>query len=313
MHAAERGYVLLIQPLLAAGANPDERAADGATALFIAAVREHAEIVSRLIEGGANPAVKGPKNKTALDVARDGQNMEVVMAFGAVALEPKCPNVPNPGGTECWNKISNKTECYLWNSFTDRKERRTWSGNVTWSGDCLNGVASGRGKQVWMYRVEDSPWYNATKDYKYRTDGKWKTASIEGMLKYGKAHGQQIVRYELSDFFLVNGRACSSCSYGVCFPQGRYAAEGEIVEKGPVVNGRRHGVWVEVVPNMVGNCKGRFVWIDYNSAHKAHGVREGRYEDGQKHGVWIVQSGSYCLRVSWRHGTHVRSGGWGDC
>ena len=119
MHAVDRGYVLLIQPLLAAGANPDERTPDGATALFIAAVHEHVEIISELIKGGANPAVKGPKNKTAVDVARDGQNMEVILAFGAVALEPKCPQAPNPGGTECWMKITNKSGCYLWNSFTE--------------------------------------------------------------------------------------------------------------------------------------------------------------------------------------------------
>ena len=70
MHAANKGYTLLVPPLLEAGADPDVRAADGATALFIAALLGHTEIIDLLMKAGAEVSVKGPKGKTAADAAR---------------------------------------------------------------------------------------------------------------------------------------------------------------------------------------------------------------------------------------------------
>ena len=70
MHAAEKGYKLMVRPLLEARADPDVQAADGATALFMAAVHGHAEIIELLTKFGANASIKGPKGKTAMDVAR---------------------------------------------------------------------------------------------------------------------------------------------------------------------------------------------------------------------------------------------------
>ena len=72
MHAAKKGYKLLVPPLLKAGAKPNLQAADGATALFIAALRGDSEIVELLMKAGADPSIKGPKGKTAegLMVAR---------------------------------------------------------------------------------------------------------------------------------------------------------------------------------------------------------------------------------------------------
>ena len=70
MHAANKGYKLLVPPLLKAGAKPNLRATDGATALFIAALRGHSEIIAALMKAGADPAIKGPKGRTAQDIAR---------------------------------------------------------------------------------------------------------------------------------------------------------------------------------------------------------------------------------------------------
>ena len=47
MYAADKGYTLLVPPLLKAGAKPNLRAADGATALFIAALRVRASRAPR--------------------------------------------------------------------------------------------------------------------------------------------------------------------------------------------------------------------------------------------------------------------------
>ena len=70
MHAANKGYKLMVGPLLKAKADPDLRAADGATALFMAAVQGHSEIIELLVKAGADISIRGPKGKTAVEVAR---------------------------------------------------------------------------------------------------------------------------------------------------------------------------------------------------------------------------------------------------
>lgn len=69
MHAASKGYTLMVESLLEAKADPDVRAADGATALFMTAVQRHSEIIELLMKAGADISIKGPKGKTATDVA----------------------------------------------------------------------------------------------------------------------------------------------------------------------------------------------------------------------------------------------------
>ena len=70
IHAVDKGYKLLVPPLLAAKADPNARLADGATALFIAALHGHSEIIASLMKAGADPKIRGPKGRTAVDVAR---------------------------------------------------------------------------------------------------------------------------------------------------------------------------------------------------------------------------------------------------
>ena len=70
MHAANKGYKLMVGPLLNAKADLDVQAADGATALFMAAVQGHSEIIELLVKAGADMFMRGPKGKTAVDVAR---------------------------------------------------------------------------------------------------------------------------------------------------------------------------------------------------------------------------------------------------
>ena len=70
MHAANKGYVLLVDILLRSGASPDIRAADGATALFIATMNAHPEAIALLMRAGASVSTRGPRGLTAVDVAR---------------------------------------------------------------------------------------------------------------------------------------------------------------------------------------------------------------------------------------------------
>ena len=70
MYVVDKGYVLLVEPLFQAKADPDLRAPDGATSLFMAAAHGHGEIIPLLMQAGANPTIKGPKGKTVVDVAQ---------------------------------------------------------------------------------------------------------------------------------------------------------------------------------------------------------------------------------------------------
>ena len=65
MHAANKGYTLMLPALIEGGADLDYRAADGATALFVAALLGHSEIVDELVKAGADPTIRGPRGETA--------------------------------------------------------------------------------------------------------------------------------------------------------------------------------------------------------------------------------------------------------
>ena len=89
MHAANKGYALLVPLLLKAGSKIDLRAPDGATALFISAVHGHSEVIGPLMKAGADISIKGPRGKTAVDLARaaygapedlDGKNLDPAIA-----------------------------------------------------------------------------------------------------------------------------------------------------------------------------------------------------------------------------------------
>lgn len=86
MHAANKGYTLLVDSLLGAGADTDLRAADSATVLFIAALHGHAEIVAALIRAGADASVRGPKGMTPLEVAQERGHTKILELPEVVAL-----------------------------------------------------------------------------------------------------------------------------------------------------------------------------------------------------------------------------------
>ena len=65
MHAANKGYTLMLPALIEGGAALDYRAADGATALFVAALLGHSDIADVLMEAGADPTIRGPRGETA--------------------------------------------------------------------------------------------------------------------------------------------------------------------------------------------------------------------------------------------------------
>ena len=78
MHAVNKGFPLLVEPLLDAKADPDLRATDGATALFMAAVHGHKDMVDQLLQAGADISIKGPTSKTPTEIAKLRNDTDVV-------------------------------------------------------------------------------------------------------------------------------------------------------------------------------------------------------------------------------------------
>ena len=98
MHAANKGYKLMVGPLLKAKANPDIQAADGATALFMATVHGHSEIIELLVKAGTDIWIKGPKGKTVVDVAESRRDSAVFRALRV----PETVVVPAGSFTTGW-------------------------------------------------------------------------------------------------------------------------------------------------------------------------------------------------------------------
>ena len=86
MHAANKGYTLLVPLLLEAKAEVDIRAPDGATALFIAAVHGHAEVFARLMQAGADASIAGPQGRTPVEVAQLRDHSRLLAVPEVVAL-----------------------------------------------------------------------------------------------------------------------------------------------------------------------------------------------------------------------------------
>ena len=78
MHAASRGYTLVVASLLRAGADSGIRAVDGATALYMASERGHLEIVKMLLDADADPGVMGPRGRRAVEAAAEGGHPRIV-------------------------------------------------------------------------------------------------------------------------------------------------------------------------------------------------------------------------------------------
>ena len=87
MHAAAKGYTLMVDLLLQAEADLGMRAVDGATALYLASANGHLEIVGILARAGADPSTMGPGGKTPRNVADEHGHARIVGLLEAVEHE----------------------------------------------------------------------------------------------------------------------------------------------------------------------------------------------------------------------------------
>ncbi|MYD95039.1 MAG: hypothetical protein F4Y02_15415 [Chloroflexi bacterium] len=264
MHAANKGHTLLVTPLVEAGADVDLRAADGATALFIAALHGHSEIIEQLMAADADIAIPGPKGRTAADVAKarygtmhsargNGESRAVLALLQEWAWSEsiRCTLVDDEGG--CWMETTNRTGCFVWNSNPQPEE------TVTWSGNCVDGRATGRGTLTWRYQGEDGVPRSYTAKGALRrgfTHGLWSWRdsdgdSAEGSRMWGVSHGHW--SWHFSDGELKKGPFVWGRRQGHWREQ---TTDGELWE-GPVIDGRKDGLWVQR-----NGIRGRYCWRD---------------------------------------------------
>ena len=185
-------------------------------------------------------------------------------------------------GSACWLELSSQPSCHVWKSYPQEGE------NVSWSGECQDGLAQGEGT------LTEEAGGVKTETTGYLVDGKrqgrWTVrlangGVLEGPFVDGKRHGRWTARSP--DGFLevpyVDGKQRGQSTIR--------SANGDVHE-GPYVDGKWQGRWTMRYAN--GNVyEGPYVdnkrqgrWTE----RTANGdVSEGPYVDDKRHGRWTVR------------------------
>ena len=179
---------------------------------------------------GAPDGLFGPRTRAAVrawQAAQGGEGIEAAGYFalaGMDALLESCRTAaPEPlcsgqKGSGCWMEVTNHSGCYIWNPNPQPEE------TVTWSGGCVDGRVSGKGRATW----------------RFREDGRWKSSWNEESYLEGKPSGNGHVVHQNSAGHEFEGPQVNGKAHGHWVE--RYA-DGQVWE-GPYVNGQSHGVWV---------------------------------------------------------------------
>ncbi len=116
---------------------------------------------------------KGKKGSRAAGYLASGEPDALLASVACRPARPE-PLCTGQTGSGCWMELANRRGCYTWNPNPQPEN------TVTWSGRCVDGRASGKGKLVWRFRRQ----------------GVWKSSSGEGELRKGIRHGHWIDRYD---------------------------------------------------------------------------------------------------------------------
>lgn len=135
-----------------------------------------------------------------------------------VARSPECTGNPSDTPNGCWMKVEGGADCHVWNPYPKPEE------TVTWNGQCVDGLISGKGRDTWRFREDGEmrmSWYEGEYREGKLQDGALRSRSSEGTvqvgtLKDGRWHGHVTETY----------------------------SDGAVWE-GPYVKGKAHGLWVK--------------------------------------------------------------------
>ena len=145
--------------------------------------------------------------------------IEEVLKESEFSSENMC--IGKPAGSSCWMALTNHPECYVWNPHFQKDE------TVTWSGECSEGFAQGKGTLTWAVTDGDSLKI---------------TSTSTGHLQNGNFHGQWILRDEygrVEEVSYMHGKMHGHWVLINGHPSYRHS-----VSKGSFVNGKRHGQWI---------------------------------------------------------------------
>ena len=184
-------------------------------------------------------------------------NILLAVAIGATSGAAKIPPEVaenrcegKPLEAACWQKLTNHPECYFW---TDGFHRPPWT--VTWTGECVEGLAQGRGTLEWTL----SDGYLIAKHTGNLKDGKY-----HGKWEEDQTHGPSATYYRGTGWYVEGVR------HGHWY---KYYGKGFSAE-GPYVDGKRHGLWTE-------HGDDRFPRFGQE-------VSKGLYVEGKKRRLWTV-------------------------
>ena len=138
---------------------------------------------SQGFDSGAPDGLFGPRTRGAISAWQEAQGDggeasgyltqaeldDLLASCKSAAPTPLCTGEED---TPCWMETSNQPGCYVWNPNPAPEE------TVTWTGSCVDGKASGRGKLVW----------------RFRRDGVSKTSEGEGEMREDNLVGHWVYR-----------------------------------------------------------------------------------------------------------------------
>lgn len=158
-----------------------------------------------------------------------------------------------------WTPLEKRPDCQVW---TIRPQARE---TINWTGDCVDGKASGAGDLTRYFRL----------------DGKWRSLTYQGDMVAGKRHGRGSQGFAHNEYYEGDwvedertGHGVYTWSFGIHY-EGDFVA-GEMKGKG-VLNDRRG----RYEGDFAGNLRhGRGAWLSYGGDHYEGEWREG-YPSGK--------------------------------
>lgn len=176
---------------------------------------------------------------------------------------PKCNEPTAEGDQACWMKVSNRDNCYVWNSELETNQ------SVSWSGACKAGVAHGRGEEIWQWDGELGGQATASGSYvNGKASGQWNVQFADGTMMSGpyvngKANGPWEMRF--ADGTVATGSMMDGKANGLWEAR---SADGTVVTS-VMVDGKANG------PSEVRSADGT--------------VETGAMVDDNRHGKWEIR------------------------